>query len=141
MLIIGHQSNFIVRMNGIIGYWRKTGKLYLFTLGLFLDFFLSLFVYAACGFTPLGYVWMVNVFCMVALLVLFFWGYGEKNAYAMGWYTGLVFLYSVAVVGFCVYALKYVSTLCSVTSGTIGGFSLVFLVVPIIKFVQTQRKV
>ena len=130
-----------MRMSCIINYLRKTGRLYLFTLGLILDFCLSLFVYAEFGFTPIGYVWMVTVFCTAALLLLFFWGYREKDAYAMGWYTGLVIMYLLAVVCFCGYALRYVSTLCSVTSGTIGGFSLVFLVVPIIKFVQTQRKV
>ena len=118
----------------IIKYFQKTGRLYLYLIGLFAAFFLAMLVYAQSGYTPVGYVWMVTVFCGAALLLLFPWGYRETDAFALGWYTGMVIVYTLTACGLCLYGWCYVSMLCGVTSGVIGLLILTFLVVPLVKF-------
>lgn len=124
----------------IISHFFKKSRLYLFTIGLFAIFFVALYVYAAVGFTSIGYVWMVTVFCGAALVLLFPWGYQETEPFAKGWYTGEVLLYTLVSGGLCWYGFGHHSTLVGIVALTISLFILVFLAVPLLKFREELHK-
>jgi len=124
----------------IISYFKNTGRYYLRLLGFFAVLFLAWFVYARCGYTSIGFVWMATVYCGLNLLLLFPWGYKETDAFAMGWYTGMVFIYILVAAGLEIYLSGQVSWLGLSAGAMIAVFILVFLLVPIVKFLQEHHE-